>query len=141
MSPTLIMIVVTSLAMMIPAAVVNCYDDHSGFCAGPEYICRYSQNMLPAGRTDQVYLYFKFSAHAFDSATVCRGVDGFSKQDPKLKVYAYFSCNLDLCFNCYRHAFTRLMDTDGCSGKDGGFITVDRCCLRYETYNFCGATN
>ncbi|CAN0910190.1 hypothetical protein LINGRAHAP2_LOCUS26156 [Linum grandiflorum] len=131
-----LMIVTSTMTMM---SEVNSYDDQSGFCAGPENVCRYSNNKLPAGVT-QYDIYANFHARAFDSRAICRRLDGLSA-DANFKVYAYFSCNLEHCFDCYDDAFMSLRTTYGCSEKDGGFITLDGCCLRYETYNFCGAGN
>ncbi|CAN0910189.1 hypothetical protein LINGRAHAP2_LOCUS26155 [Linum grandiflorum] len=132
------LMIVTSTMMM---SVVNCYDDQSGFCAGPaQNVCRHSLSELPAGVT-QYTISFRFHARAFDSPTVCRRLYGLPSAPANFEIYAYFSCNLANCYQCYHDAFMDMINNDECYGKDGAVISLDGCCLRYETYNFCGAHN
>ncbi|CAN0910188.1 hypothetical protein LINGRAHAP2_LOCUS26154 [Linum grandiflorum] len=136
-----LIMIVTSTTMMMSA--VNCYDDQTGYCAGPDNICRYSENNLLAD-VSQYDIYFTFYEHAFDSPAVCRRL--YLPRDQNFQLYAYFTCNLQSCYNCYRQAFISMMNPDGCPGTDGAMISLDGCCLsqsdiyiKFYTYAFDSA--
>ncbi|CAL1409257.1 unnamed protein product [Linum trigynum] len=120
--------------------VISCIDDP--LCAGGDSTGRCSPDPLPepsAVLQASIFGDFRLNQFRDGSITGCYVRDFYGVDGTKYHAYANFNCDgtpSDDCRDCYQKGFARLHD--GCEGRAGGTVLLDKCCVRYETaYDFC----
>ncbi|CAL1409260.1 unnamed protein product [Linum trigynum] len=121
--------------------VISSFDDP--LCAGPDSRSgRCSGDPLPdPSAVLQGSIFDDFRENQFQDGNVTGCYDRYfyDEDGAPFQVYANFNCDdapSDECRDCYKKGFARLKE--GCVGRAGGTVLLEKCCVRYETaYDFC----
>ncbi|CAL1409255.1 unnamed protein product [Linum trigynum] len=136
---TVLLAIICTMFCSLP--VVSCFNAEP--CAGGDSTGRCSLDPLPAPSADRQRLIFDdFSAVVFHAGNItgCYKRGFLSTDGSQVAAAAYFNCDgapsYD-CLDCFGRGFARL--EQGCQGRAGGTVLLEKCCVRYETayYDFC----